>query len=246
MPPELEELIGRLRGAADPDVKQWFDNYLKGAIEYLGVKTPEVTRILKAWAKAHDVPSRPVEEQLDLVDQLFARKFAEEKFAGTIYLQTYLKKADPDLLLGLLERAFGRGDFFDLSSTDWLCVRVVDPMILRHGDVVAARIAGWSDADDFWQRRASIVSFRHACADARFRPTIKEVIATLVGEEARFIQTGIGWVIADWSKIEPDEAADIVEQHFDDLSREVIDRHTKYLPDHKAYKARKRGKAATN
>ena len=47
-------------------------------------------------------------------------------------------------------------------------------------------------------------------------------------------------MISDLSKAHPDKAALLVEQHFHDLSAEVIRRHTKYLPQHGTYKARKR------
>ena len=70
---------------------------------------------------------------------------------------------------------------------------------------------------------------------------IEETIAALVGERERFIQTGIGWVVSDMSKSHPDVAAALVERHFDDLSAEVVRRHTRYLPGHEGYKGRKRG-----
>lgn len=237
---DVDELKASLSAVADPAVKAWFDNYLKGAIEYRGVKTPVVTKLVKEWAKRHDLTARPEADQLVLVDALLREPLAEDKFAGTIYLQTFMKKADPTAILDVLERSLSRGDFFDWSSTDWLCVRVIDPLIIRHGMKVASRVASWATAANLWHRRASIVPFRHATADAAFRPMIEQIIDTLIVDDARFIQTGIGWVIADWSRHDPVGAANLVETHFDQLSREVIDRHTKHLADHKDYKARKR------
>ena len=104
----------------------------------------------------------------------------------------------------------------------------------------AERIAGWRTADDLWQRRAAIVPFRVVARDESYHPLIETTVAALVGERARFIQTGIGWVVSDMSKAHPGVAAALVERHFDDLSAEVIRRHTRYLPDHERYKARKR------
>ena len=240
MSKEISSLKRALEAVADPSVKIWFENYLKGAIAYRGVKTPTVKKIVTQWARDNGIPARPLGEQLAVVDALFSGEYAEDKFAGTLYLQIFLKKADPDAILDLIEGAFVRGAFFDWSSTDWLCVRVIDPLIIRHGDGVAERVASWANAADFWQRRASIVSFRHASADPEYSRLIERVIGQLVVDKSRFIQTGIGWVIADWSKKEPVAVAALIERHFDRISREVIDRHTKYLLDHKAYKAEKR------
>lgn len=237
---DIPEFQNRLQAVADPDTKAWFDNYLRGAISYRGVKTPVVTKILKAWVKETGLAIEPAETQLKIVATLLAEPMAEDKFAGILYLQNFLKSADPSLTLPVVEDAFANGQFYDWSTTDWLCVRVLDPMIIRHGKPVATRIAGWSKVADFWQRRASAVSFRHAVNDPDLYGLMEEVIDRLIIEDARFIQTGIGWLLADWSKLDPDHVAALVEKHFDRLSREVIDRHTKYLPQHKAYKARKR------
>ena len=42
----IADLQGRLDAVADPGTKTWFENYLKHAIGYRGVKTPVVTRIV--------------------------------------------------------------------------------------------------------------------------------------------------------------------------------------------------------
>lgn len=236
----IAALQTRLDAAALPETKDWFEAYLRGAITYRGVKTPVVTRIVKAWAKENGVLDLDVETQLAIISDLLAQPVAEDKFAAILYMQTFLKAADPALLLSTIETAFENGRFFDWSTTDWLCVRVLDPLILRNGEQTARRIADWSKARDLWQRRASVVSFRHAIREPSMTGLAEAVVNRLVVEEARFIQTGIGWLLSDWSKIDPGRVAILVERHFDTLSREVIDRHTKHLPDHKDYKARKR------
>ena len=42
----IEELIDRFMQNADLKTKKWFNNYLKGAIEYRGLKTPQVTALV--------------------------------------------------------------------------------------------------------------------------------------------------------------------------------------------------------
>lgn len=105
---------------------------------------------------------------------------------------------------------------------------------------MAERIAGWRVAGDLWQRRAAIVPFRAVVRDEAYHALIGETVAALAGERERFIQTGIGWVVSDMSKAHPAVAAALVERHFDDLSAEVVRRHTRYLPGHEVYKGRKR------
>ncbi len=236
----ISDLQRRLEDAADMQTKQWFENYLKHAIRYRGVKTPQVAKIVTEWRKFHGLQQLPVEEELDFAVSLIKQEHAEDKFAGTLYIQKYLlKRVEADRLLTKAEDLFSCDAFFDWSTTDWFCVRVLGPAIVRHGEEAAARIAGWSEKTNLWNRRASIVPFRAVVREETYHALIKSTIAVLVKEKERFIQTGIGWVISDLSKIYPNVAAMLVERHFDDLSVEVIRRHTKYMPKHDRYKTRK-------
>ena len=237
----IDDLQERLEAAADPKTRDWFERYLKRAIAYRGLKTPLVAKIVAEWRSAHNLQKLSEDAQLDLCGRLMRQRHAEDKFAGTVYMQKYLlRRMEPDPILTLAEQLFAEGAIFDWSTNDWICVRVLGPLLARHGMEAAARIAGWHNAPNLWQRRSAIVPFRAVVREERYHPLIGATIATLVRERERFIQTGIGWVISDLSKCHPDEAAALVERHFDALSPEVIRRHTRYLADHGRYRSRKR------
>lgn len=240
----IADLQRRLDAVADPATKAWFENYLKQAISYRGVKTPVVTGITAEWRSAHNLDRLPGQDQLDLAATLIRQDHAEDKFAGTLYIQKYLvRRVDAAAILTVAEELFARGAFYDWSTTDWFSVRVLGPLIKRHGSSAAERIAGWHKAANLWQRRSSIVPFRAVVRQEEYHSLVEATIRALVRERERFIQTGIGWVISDLSKAHPSRAAALVERHFDDLFAEVIRRHTRYLPDHGRYKARKSAKA---
>ncbi len=237
----IADLQARLEEVADPRTKTWFENYLKHVIAYRGVKTPVVTRIVTAWRRDHGLSRLSDQAQLALAATLIRQGHAEDKFAGTLYIQKYLlRRVGPQVILAAADDLFAARAFFDWSTCDWFSVRVLGPLIVRHGEAAARRIADWRTAADLWQRRSSIVPFRSVVRDEAYHPFIEATIASLAGERERFVQTGIGWVISDLSKVHPGRAAVLVERHFDDLSAEVIRRHTKHLPQHGAYRARKR------
>lgn len=244
----VRTLTDQLSQVSDPKTKKWFDNYLKGAIEYRGVKTPMVTKLVSSWRREQNLDQSSLEEQLALCEALLQSRFAEDKFSGTIYMQKYLcSEMVWQHLISFCANLFEQGHFFDWSTTDWFCVRVLDPTILRYGlpaaDMMATPakvIANWCRAKNLWQRRASIVSFRHAAKDSQYHSLITQVIEALAYEDQRFIQTGIGWVLADLSKPYPKEAEALFRKYLSQLSREVIDRHTKHLDAHKELKQLKR------
>ncbi|MDE0084047.1 MAG: DNA alkylation repair protein [Gammaproteobacteria bacterium] len=237
----VADLQGRLEAVADPGTRTWFENYLKHVIGYRGVKAPVVARIVAEWRSEHGLEGLPDEDQLAVARSLIEESLAEDKFAGILYMQKYLaRRLQPDRLLAVAEGLFAEGAFFDWSTSDWFSVRVLGPLIRRGGTGTAERIAGWRTAEDLWQRRAAIVPFRAVVRDESYHPLIEATVAALVGEDERFIQTGIGWVVNDMGKVHPSVAATLVERHFADLSAEVIRRHTRHLPDHERYKKRKR------
>ena len=238
----IADLQARLDAVADPGTKTWFENYLRHAIGYRGVKTPVVARIVAAWRGEHGLERLPADDQLALARSLIEEGLAEDKFAGILYMQKHLvRRLRPERLLAVAEGLFAEGAFFDWSTSDWFSVRVLGPLLGRGRTGTAERIAGWRTAENLWQRRAAIVPFRAVVRDQSCHRLIETTVAALVGERERFIQTGIGWVVSDMSKVHPGFAATLVERHFDDLSAEVIRRHTRYLSDHERYKTRKRG-----
>lgn len=236
----IVDLQRRLEAIADPTTKEWFENYLKHAISYRGVKSPAVAEQVTEWRDAHQLKALPDEEQLALAASLIRRHHAEDKFAGTLYIQKYLlRTCEPSAILAMAEDLFAADAVFDWSTSDWFSMRVLAPLIKLHGADAAERIAGWHTAVNLWQRRPSIVPFRSVVKLPDYHPLIESNVAALVSEPERFIQTGIGWVVSDLSKSHPSVAAALVERHFDELSSEVIRRHTKYLPQHAQYRERK-------
>ncbi len=237
----VNRLQSLLQGVSDEKTKKWFENYLKNVICYRGVKTPLILKTLDRWRKEERIDRWTSEKQLAIACELIRQKTAEDKFAGIIYIQKHLyKQMDPKILLKNFDRLYKESCFWDWCTTDWFCVRVLDPMIIFHGKSVAEIIAGWRKSKNFWQRRSSIVAFRKASKERKYHSFIRKIVSDLVKEQSRFIQTAVGWVLSDLSKDHPEVVEKIVEKHFDFLFPEVIRRHTRHLSKHGIYRLKKR------
>lgn len=77
-----------------------------------------------------------------------------------IYRKYLLGSFEADILLQNFNRLYDQEAFRDWSTTDWFCIRVLDPFIMKSEDAVAREIGSWYKSRDLWQRRSSIVSFR--------------------------------------------------------------------------------------
>ena len=240
---DIASLQKNLEKESDQKTKNWFENYLRGAIKYRGVKSPLVKKIVTAWMSQQKLNDLEINAVLNTAYRLLEQDYAEDKFAGIFIVQSQLKREEvnqPILILEIVEQAFKEGLVFDWSTSDWLCMRVTSPLLLKSKKNIAKRVADWRSEKSLWQRRSSIVSFLGCANELLFVDLIKRNVNSLVKEEERFIQTGIGWVISTMSKKHPELADELVKKHFESLSTEVIDRHTKYLKDHKKYKIMKR------
>ena len=237
----ISDLQKRLDAQADAARKAWFEAYLQHVIGYRGVPMPGVVRTVSAWRKECGLDDLAEADQLDIAASLIGCAFAEDKFAGMVYIQKHLvRHMSSDRILAAAEDLFAKGAFCNWATSDGFSMRVLGPLIRRGGSGVAERIAGWRTAADLWQRRGSIVPFRAVVSDPSYHLLIAAVIASLVKERERFIQTGIGWVVSDMAKVHPDTAGTLVTRHLDDLSAEVIRRHTRHLPDHGRFREMKR------
>ncbi|MEM1023750.1 MAG: DNA alkylation repair protein [Myxococcota bacterium] len=65
-PEPAAELQRRIAAVASRETKDWFERYLKGVIEYRGVKTPEVSKLLRAWYRDAGVEGLPAHDRLEL------------------------------------------------------------------------------------------------------------------------------------------------------------------------------------
>jgi 3-methyladenine DNA glycosylase AlkD len=224
---EIANLSATLRGAGVPAKKAWWEQYLKHRIEFYGVPMAEIRAAVRAWAEPVGEPELRRAAALQLLEQ----PIAEEKLAGILVLQELLLPfggLDGARDLPLIAQRFDSGSIADWNTTDWLCVRVLGPLIELEGRPTAEQIAGWVDAPSLWRRRSAAVAFVPLAGrpptDLGFEvgDLVLGVCTTLAPDPERFIQTGIGWVLRDLSDVDADAVYTFLSDHHTVLSREAI------------------------
>jgi 3-methyladenine DNA glycosylase AlkD len=232
----LDDLRSRLEARAVPAKKEWWERYLKGAVPFLGVPMGDIRAAVVEWQAEHELsPSRLRRASLAML----ALPSGEEKLAGILTMQVLLLPADElrgERDLGGIAVAFDRGHVADWNTCDWLCVRVLGPLIEREGRSTAEAVGAWTRAPGLWRRRAGVVAFvnlasRGDDAVPGLVDTVLAGCADLVRDPERFAQTGVGWVLRDLSDGEPDRVFAFVTAHRDTMSREAIRMAASRLPD---------------
>ena len=217
---DITRLSNSLKALGVPDKKAWWERYLKGEIEFFGVPMADIKRTVASWIK--DVPR---DNWQPSAIALLRREIAEEKLAGIILLQQHLLPSaedSPDLLREIAE-VFAEGSISDWNTGDWLCVRVLGPMIDRDGVSTARDIAEWTKAPGLWQRRCAAVAFVDLAG--RGDPAITSIVLAVcrrnVQDPERFAQTGVGWVLRSLSDAEPKQVFEFIRENRHTMSREA-------------------------
>jgi 3-methyladenine DNA glycosylase AlkD len=249
--PALEDLIDslqmRLNARATAVTRQWWTKYLKGAASFRGVKMGDIRAAAHAWFKEEQLGEHlSVGQQKDLALTLLEEDYTEDKLAGILFLQEILLPAgalDWRSDLPRFARLFQEGYIRDWNVCDWLCVKMLGPLVEQQGEVCARGISEWREADSVWQRRASVVGFANLAkkGDRNF-PGFTEMVldncSHLLGSQERFAQTGVGWVLRELSRSDESRVIGFVEANLDRFSREGLKNATKYLPPEVAERLR--------
>jgi 3-methyladenine DNA glycosylase AlkD len=252
-PSRIPQLQRELDKWADPRTKAWWEAYMKGAIPFRGVKMVGIRAALHGWLLSAGIrPGLPVEEQKWLAFALIRETYSEDKIAGILFFQEALFPAgevDWQEDLPRFAELFMEGHIADWSTCDWLCVRVLGPMIERYGPACAEAIAAWRTSPDLWQRRASGVAFVNLApkGDANF-PGFTDLLlstcAATVRHPERFSQTGTGWVLREPSRAEPARVAQFIEENIGYFSTESLNYATARLQPEAKAKLKKLHKSA--
>ena len=242
-------LVSMLESQADAKTAEWFTNYLKREIEYRGLKTKQLRKILIEFFDETKLDDLEESQQLAHIKHWLSKPMAEDKLTAILWLQDLVKSklkknsknSDLSGAISVIESAFKHNYIHDWSTNDWLCVRVLE-LIPEKAPSYVPRIKKWIESESIWQRRSALLAFKKMSKQGKYHSIIEDMIAKMLPCEERFVQTAIGWVLADCSRNYPKWVEALFQKYFDLLSKEVITRHTKHLPTHDVFKRRKKRK----
>ncbi len=197
--------------------------------------TPDIRSILAAWVGSW----APTPAELRFAAwELLRGRVAEEKLTALLILQEHvlpLDELEPRRDLPQISAIFDEGSIWEWNTTDWLCVRVLGPLIRTRGGAAGRPIVRWTDAPGLWRRRAAIVAFVDLLPEPDVFPGMTDLVleacAANVRDEARFAQTAVGWVLRELSRRSPDIAFHFVAEHRSAMSAESLRMATARLSD---------------
>jgi 3-methyladenine DNA glycosylase AlkD len=189
-----QQIEKQLRALGTPERAAGEKRYLKSDLEHFGTTLPEIRRATRQFARQH--PDLTHDELVALTGTLWTVAVFEDRMAAVILLEGH-----PSLLgpadLPLIKELVGTSHTWGL--VDPLAANVVGSIVSR-APGAAGRLDRWARDDDFWIRRAAILSTMKTRDFERF----SRYADPMLEETEFFIRKAIGWVLREVSKHDPD------------------------------------------
>jgi 3-methyladenine DNA glycosylase AlkD len=189
-----------LADAADPQKAVGMQAYMKSALPYYGVQTPEQRRIVRLVLARHPLPDAETWQAAVLALWRGATHreewYAAIELAGDRRYRAYRSTA----ALPMYEEMVVTGAWWDV--VDAIATRQLGEILDKEPEPMRAAMLAWSADPNLWKRRASII-----CQVNRKRETDVDLFhraieANLDGRDF-FIRKAIGWALRAYAWAEP-------------------------------------------
>ncbi|MCB9596764.1 MAG: DNA alkylation repair protein [Sandaracinaceae bacterium] len=185
-----------LRAIGDPERAVQGKAYLKSEMVHLGATMPELRRVVRAQLAAL---GKDRARFVEAADELWAPGIYELRAAAVIVLTRgakLLEEADVPQVERML-RESKTWALVDPLSTD-----VMGALVVRLG--LADTLDRWSEDDDFWIRRASMLSLlKPLRAGGGDWDRFARYADAMLEEKEFFIRKAIGWILRDVGRKRP-------------------------------------------
>lgn len=216
---------------ADPGRKEWWERYLKRAMEFRGVRMADIRSVVREAYGAQALDGLTPEGRTSIALALLRQQVAEDKLAGILLLSERLLPAGDlawESAIPEFATLFGEGAVADWNTCDWFCVKVLGPLAQGEGRRCVRAIMAWRDSAPLWQRRASAVAFVNLAkrGDDFYRGFVTELLKTcavVAKSRERFAQSGVGWVVRELEAAAPGHVAKFIEKHGHLLTPDAMD-----------------------
>ncbi|MFB9277797.1 DNA alkylation repair protein [Cohnella cellulosilytica] len=200
------ELAAWLRSHADPAKAAPMAAYMRNKFPFLGLKTPERTRLIKAfWAK-HGVPAG--DELLDVVKRLWELPEREFQNAALAFLDKRGKRAGKEDI-DVVEHLIVTKPWWD--TVDYLASNATGDLLAKYPELIPAYADRWIASDDLWLRRTALL-YQLRYKERTDVGRLFAYIERCKDEREFFIRKAIGWALREYSKTDEDAVRRFVER----------------------------------
>ena len=167
--------------------------YMRDQFEYLGIKSPQFSALLKDFIKQYGLP--PL-DQLDVITRdLWGLPQREFQYAATSFLGKHENKLVPEFIT-TIEYLLITKSWWD--TVDTIAGHTVGTHFKRFPKVREKYLKKWRKCDNFWLRRTTLL-FQLGYKKETDFDLLCEIIHENLGSDEFFINKAIGWALRQYA-----------------------------------------------
>jgi len=193
---EIRAILKRDGSAEHAKGVQWF---FKEEIKSHGWYAADLRRVAKEYRRMV-LKEHGIEFLVRVADVLFAGKILEEKGVAVLLLESVTHRLNEEHFV-LFESWIDRVSSW--ADHDALVHYLIAPMIAAEPQR-AGRVFDWAKSKDRWRRRAACVALIQGTRQKMFFPQIVRLSNQLLCDEDDMVQKGLGWLLRETAKRDPE------------------------------------------
>jgi 3-methyladenine DNA glycosylase AlkD len=195
----IAKLSQILANNADKENAKFMKKYMKDLFPFFGIKSPLRKEIFKQFIKNEGIPS--IVELSDVVYALYNRPVRELHYFAMELVDKYSRKLD-DSGIKLFEHIIVTMSWWD--TVDYIAAHSLSQYFKIHPGMKRPVTKQWMDSGNIWLQRSCILFQLKYKKDTDLE-LLYSFIHELRQSNEFFIQKAIGWILREYSKINPDE-----------------------------------------
>jgi 3-methyladenine DNA glycosylase AlkD len=215
--PVVEAVRAALAGAGDPARAEAQRAYMKSALPYRGITSPQLRAILRPLLAEPSLQPQDRATWEAAVRRLWDdARYREERYAAIALTghRAYRDWQDPDSV-PLYRHLVVTGAWWDL--VDEVASTRIGSILLTHPEVMTPVVLGWATDEDLWLRRTAIIS-QLGFKDRTDVLLLRGVIEPNLADRSFWIRKAIGWALRQYARTDPDRVRALVESYRERLS----------------------------
>ncbi|MCD6346127.1 MAG: DNA alkylation repair protein [Bacteroidales bacterium] len=188
--------------------------YMKNHFEFYGIKTPLRRQIQRPFFVKEYLPAKS--DLDDIVKTLWGKDEREYQYFSLELVHKYVKQFEKEDI-ELFEFMITHKSWWD--TIDFIAPKLVGSYFKDFSDQRDSYVEKWIASKNIWLQRTSII-FQLNYKEELDTEFLSYVINSLTGSKEFFINKAIGWILRQYSKINPGWVIDFANKTaLDNLSR---------------------------
>jgi 3-methyladenine DNA glycosylase AlkD len=171
--------------------------YMRDQFEYLGIKSPQVSMLLREHINQHGLP--PLDKLDTISRELWSLPQREFQYAAMSLMGKLENKVGTEFIT-TIEYLITTKSWWD--TVDVLAGHAVGTQFKRFPEVKEKYLKKWRKSDNFWLRRTTLLFQLGYKKETDFN-LMCELIKENLGSDEFFINKAIGWALRQYAHTNP-------------------------------------------